>query len=554
MEQKVYLKNNVVLEPLIDNWYAWSHLISPATYALNLKNRHLSILNSYISDPDIHLEAVQNPRMLGGPFMEFPKEKLNLAIEHRDKVENENKDLLQLAEDIGTLNALLKKHGDGMTLEPLYKEIPGSLKGCVELFYDINHNASYRLFEPLLYKSEFYKKASQSFKFYEITDDERTFVFSTPRINDVDFHLNIPFDDKRVDYLYETTRIAKPFSEIVNTLGIADSGISKFRAFFTENANPGYEKYTGDDIRLRYFGHACMLIETKNISILVDPVISYDYDSAVTRYTYKDLPDEIDYILITHNHQDHILLETVLKLKHKTKNIVVPKSSGYLQDPSLKHMLITLGFKNVIELNEFEEIPGTGIKITGIPFLGEHSDLNIRCKLCYLVEINNYRILFAADTNNISHEMYQRIGQMYGSIDILFLGLECDGAPLSWLYGPLLPAWPSREIDNSRRLSGSDFENAKSLIESLKPGHLYVYAMGQEPWLEYMMAIKYTDESNPIVNSKKIIEYCGKNGIYAEKLFGEKEIKLDPGKKESRRLANELTATDLNNDYTKITI
>ncbi|MEO6719971.1 MAG: hypothetical protein ABIN67_06455, partial [Ferruginibacter sp.] len=35
---QLYLKPNVVLEPLVDKWYAWSHLISPATAAMNIVN------------------------------------------------------------------------------------------------------------------------------------------------------------------------------------------------------------------------------------------------------------------------------------------------------------------------------------------------------------------------------------------------------------------------------------------------------------------------------------------------------------------------------------
>ena len=61
-------------------------------------------------------------------------------------------------------------------------------------------------------------------------------------------------------------------------------------------------KYDGDKIRMRYFGHACILIETKEISILVDPLISYyGYTSDVSRFSDFHLPDTIDYILITHN-------------------------------------------------------------------------------------------------------------------------------------------------------------------------------------------------------------------------------------------------------------
>ena len=105
--------------------------------------------------------------------------------------------------------------------------------------------------------------------------------------------------------------------------------------------------------------------------------------------------------------------------------------------------------------------------------------------------------------------------------------MECDGAPLSWLYGPLLTDSLERDKDDSRRLAGSNFERGKALIEVFNPLEVYVYAMGQEPWLEFISSIKYTPESNPIVQSEKLLEYCKSRAIQSERLFGEKEILYD---------------------------
>ena len=71
MTKELYLKPNVVLEPLVDKWYAWSHLISPGTAAMNIVGRHHMITESYLAAPSIHAEAVLNPKMRGGPFMDF---------------------------------------------------------------------------------------------------------------------------------------------------------------------------------------------------------------------------------------------------------------------------------------------------------------------------------------------------------------------------------------------------------------------------------------------------------------------------------------------------
>jgi hypothetical protein len=65
------------------------------------------------------------------------------------------------------------------------------------------------------------------------------------------------------------------------------------------------------------------------------------------------------------------------------------------------------------------------------------------------------------------------------------------------------------------------------IVKSFRCRDVYVYAMGQEPWLNYMMSIKYTDQSRPIVESNKLIKACQEQGIIAERLFGDKEILLE---------------------------
>jgi len=296
---------------------------------------------------------------------------------------------------------------------------------------------------------------------------------------------------------------------------------------FTNEQPQPYRPYSGNGIRWRYFGHACILVEAAGVSMLLDPVLSYTYEAEISRYTYEDLPERIDFVLITHNHQDHVLFETLLQIRHKIGTIVVPPSGfGALQDPSLALLLKQVGFNNVLELREMESISFVNGSITGVPFLGEHSDLNIRCKLAYLVSIGRHSLLFAADSCNIEPALYAHVRRDIGDVSALFLGMECDGAPLSWLYGPLLTSKIDRAMDQSRRLAGSNYDQAINIVEQFHCREVYVYAMGQEPWLNYVMSIKYTKDSLPILQSNRLIEECRGRGIYAERLFGEREILL----------------------------
>jgi hypothetical protein len=217
----------------------------------------------------------------------------------------------------------------------------------------------------------------------------------------------------------------------------------------------------------------------------------------------------------------------MLQLRHKIGSVVVPRSgSGQLQDPSLKMLLRQIGFKNVYEMDEMETIELAGAEITGLPFLGEHADLDIRSKLAYLCRLGRRSMLFAADSCNVEPRLYERVQESVGDIDVAFVGMECDGAPLSWVYGPLLTRPLDRKMDQSRRLAGSNYERAIDIVNRFRCRATYVYAMGQEPWLNYIMSVKYTEQSNPIIASNKLIEDCRSRGIQAERLFGEKEILL----------------------------
>jgi hypothetical protein len=223
-----------------------------------------------------------------------------------------------------------------------------------------------------------------------------------------------------------------------------------------------------------------------------------------------------------------VLFETLLQIRHKVKNIVAPRSGGgQLQDPSLKLLLEQCGFENVIEATEMENVSGGKVRITGLPFFGEHADLDVRSKMAWLVKIGPHAMIFAADSCNVEPRLYKHIHREVGDAGALFLGMECDGAPLTWLYGPLITTRTERAMDESRRLSGSNFEQGKSIIEMFQCKEVYVYAMGQEPWLNYITSIIYTAESRPIVESDKLLNWSHERGIIAERLFGEREILIE---------------------------
>jgi len=525
----VYLKHNTVAEPLFNQWHAWSYLIPPAPAAMFIANSHLKMMRSFVSAPEVHVAALKNPAMLGGSFINHPVSKIPEIKELMNRTTDECASMLELADAIKNLETMVQTQAVGDSLEPLYQEVPAPLRGYVELVYDINNHPAVRFIEGLLYRSRFYRPDLQSIALFA-NSGERPFAFNTPKLPDEQtLYLRKPFGSPELDEFFKTKYQLRPFGEIKEMLGVTGKDEPLLSSFFTTEPEPAGARFDGTGVRIRYFGHACILIESRRVNVLFDPVISYKSNGGIERYTYADLPDRIDYVLITHTHQDHCMLESLLQLRHKIGTVVVPGSnSGSLPDPCLKLMLRQIGFNDVRDLDELEMIEVDGGHILGLPFLGEHGDLNIRTKAAYLVKLENRSVMCVADSNNLEPQLYEYVHELVGDIDVLFIGMECAGAPLSWVYGPLLTKPLARKLDQSRRLDGSNCEKGLHLVNSLKPQQVYVYAMGQEPWLTYLTNIQYTDESPPIVESNKLVKDCLGCGRVSERLFGCKEILLEP--------------------------
>ena len=526
-DQRVYLRPNVQIDPLINQWYAWSYLIPPATRSMFVANHHLKIMQSFVAAPQIHVAALKNPTMLGGPFMNYAPSRSAEVRALLGRTLSQQVDLLALAEGIRSLDDLLRTKADGDSLEPFYAELPWSLKGYVELVYDLNNNASFRLLDGLLYKSKYYREEDQSIGLSISKQDQRSFVFSTPKLEDASWvHLRLPFRSVELDELFRMKRRAQPYGRVLEMIGIGPAAEAVFRQFFAQESvsNPP-SRYHEGGIRIRYFGHACLLIESQDLTVLTDPLISYKSSTGIGRYTYEDLPEEIDYVLLTHNHQDHVMLETLLQIRHMVKTVVVPRSAASgLADPSLKLVLKNLGFENVVAMEEMEVLSVEGGEIVSLPFLGEHGDLNIATKSSYLVRLNGRAVLCLADSNNIDPQIYENLCQLTGEIDAMFIGMECEGAPFTWLYGPLLTRPMPRKIDQTRRFNGSNCSRGMGIVDILKPRRVFVYAMGQEPWLTHVTSIQYTDDSYQIVEADKFVSCCRARGLESERLFGQRDI------------------------------
>src|SRR5262245_49248160 len=128
----VYLKPNVLIEPLYNQWYAWPNLISPATAAMYVANQHLKIMQSFVATPQIHSSELKNPAMLGGPFINYDASRVPAIRELMERTARDHAQMVEFADAVKRLDQLLADEAQGYSLEPLYQRVPDILKGYVE--------------------------------------------------------------------------------------------------------------------------------------------------------------------------------------------------------------------------------------------------------------------------------------------------------------------------------------------------------------------------------------------------------------------------------------
>lgn len=529
-ERKYRLADSTVIEPLVQQWSAWPQLLSPIPASLHLSNYQLPALEAYLKEPLEHVRASRDPEMIGGPFVDIAPERageveqlLRETLEGRDEQR-------QLARTVIAFHNQLIEEAHGQCLEPFYDRVPPELAGYVELVYDYYNRPTVRFFESLLYESRHYRSDLQSLRLWPLKrDDTRPFFMSTPRLLDEDqIDWRVTFADRRVDELFRLDLAPQPLAYISELLGLDMADEHLLLPLLSEDDTAPPQQWDGPTARIRYFGHACVVIEWNGISIMTDPYVgARPIEGGLQRFSYGDLPAQIDYALVTHIHQDHFALETLLRLRHRIKHLVVPKASGILYgDMSLKLMARKLGFRSVVELDPLESVGDRDVNIIGVPFLGEHGDL-AHSKSGYVVRLGEQQILFGADSDCLDRQMYVNVREALGRIETVFLGTESVGAPLFWGCGPLFPIKQDRHYEQTRRYHGSNARAALEILETVGARRIYNYAMGMEPWVEHLLGLGLTEHDPQYIESEKLIRKAhGRGLVAAERLYGKRDLYL----------------------------
>ena len=238
---------------------------------------------------------------------------------------------------------------------------------------------------------------------------------------------------------------------------------------------------------LVWFGHSSYFIRLKGKTFLVDPVLS-GYASpfpfinkafkGTTAFRTQDLPP-IDYLIITHDHWDHLDYPTLKDLKPGVKQIICSLGVGqhfefWGYDPSV-----------ITELDWYEGIElGQGWHLTATParhFSGRRMRRNKTLWVSFVLQTPGTNLFLGGDGGYDSH--FAEIGKKYGPFDLAIL--EQGQYNQNWNLIHLMPDLVFKAATELR---------ARRIL----PVHHSKFALSNHPWDEPLSRISENPESGDI--------------------------------------------------------
>lgn len=264
---------------------------------------------------------------------------------------------------------------------------------------------------------------------------------------------------------------------------------------------PDFSKATAQDVTITWLGHSSSLIQMHGKNILVDPVfrersspVQWAGPERFTEpsVTINDLP-QIDAVLITHDHYDHLDMETIKQLESRTLHFIVPLGvekhiQRWIHDDS-----------KVIHLAWWENYELDGLEIYCTPAnhrSGRAIDNQMTTLTCSWVLKDEYhQILESSDTGYGGH--FEEIHNRFGDFD-LFMP-DCGQYSTNW---PRLHMFPEESAEASVTLG------AKAVM----PIHWGAFTLSTNGWDDSVERLTtLLDEKGIEVVTPKICETMSLN-------------------------------------------
>jgi L-ascorbate metabolism protein UlaG (beta-lactamase superfamily) len=223
-----------------------------------------------------------------------------------------------------------------------------------------------------------------------------------------------------------------------------------------------------------WFGHSSYLIKLDGLRILVDPIFSITPSpfSFIGSKAFKGTDvvkaeqfKNIDILLITHDHYDHLDYQSILKIAPEVKTIITSLGVGeHLEKWGIKA-------EKINELSWNQSITSfNGLEFTAVParhFTGRKFKRNQTLWSAFVLKTANCKLFLGGDSGYDTH--FAKIGEEFGPFDLALL--ECGQYNAYW---PYIHMFPEETVQAAIDLK------AKVLM----PVHWGKFSLAMHPWDE----------------------------------------------------------------------
>lgn len=229
-----------------------------------------------------------------------------------------------------------------------------------------------------------------------------------------------------------------------------------------------------DQIRMTWFGHSAVLLQIGGKNIMIDPMfgptpaphpwLGPSRYSVEIPWQIEQLP-QLDAIVLSHDHYDHLDYGSILKLKDKTKRFFVPLGVDlHLKSWDIDSSLISVAdWWDEFKFYDMQLICAPARHFSGRGF----SDRNKTLWASWIVSYGDTSIYFSGDGGYGPH--FKEIGTKYGPFQ--FAMLECGQYDKRW--------------DNIHMMPEETAQAAKDLnAQWMMPIHWGAFTLALHSWID----------------------------------------------------------------------
>jgi L-ascorbate metabolism protein UlaG (beta-lactamase superfamily) len=188
-------------------------------------------------------------------------------------------------------------------------------------------------------------------------------------------------------------------------------------------------------LRAIWFGHSSVLVEIEGVRLMTDPVLS-DIVSPVPIGPKRMHPPPIkladlsgiDAVLISHDHYDHLDMETIRHLASQGTQFYVGLGVG----AHLERWKVAP--EQIHEMDWWESLELGNVQINCTParhYSGRKRQDNSTLWASWVVKGSQHSVYFSGDTGYADH--FRAIHARYGDTDLNLIKIGAYGTPPSWL-------------------------------------------------------------------------------------------------------------------------